>query len=204
MILAEFRAEFLMYQVNGGAKRLAKFDRRVSADCGCDGGVGSLFDPQAEVAHVELTDAGALVYVKRLVNEILDRGQHRRNQAGVLGCDVRRGNRQQQKSGVPVKQQYLLHPIDEGAEQHDFRKGLAGAPTFQPPSPTLDGEATIENLVQRLQHFAKCSRHCHSNRRHDRWGRGTRPTSAAPGARSVSTPLRRWVPGLPQALSLAC
>src|SRR5215204_2454280 len=68
-----------------------------------------------------------------VANEVLDCGQHRGDELGVLARCVLGGCMRNQQPGMTVDQKDMLDPVNQRMFEHDLGKGRSGTPGFPTP-----------------------------------------------------------------------
>src|SRR5689334_19223339 len=108
-----------------------KLEGRISANDGRENGLWTTFDQNRQISHFDRIKGLIPVAAERIVNEILNRGQHPGYKIGVVSLDRACFHVLQEKSGLSVNQKDLLYSIEQRVREDDFGERLPGAKRFQ-------------------------------------------------------------------------
>ena len=104
---------------------------------------------------MELLQGTVLVAREAVADKILYGREHGRNHVRVLRGHSVIDNVGQHESGSAVDKENLLHPINQGVQQHHLAERLARAPGFDPPAQPFPGEGHLHTFIQTFQHAAE-------------------------------------------------
>ena len=107
---------------DGVAQGRAEAAWRGTADDRRQRGAGAALDPDLEIADLEPVEVLVALDGERVVDEVLDRGEHAGDEVAVAGGRVGADGEQQQ-TGLAVDEQDLLDAIDDAVLERDFGDG---------------------------------------------------------------------------------
>src|SRR5208283_3010808 len=107
-----------------------------------------MLNPDREFAHLGGFQLVGLVCAKRILNKVLNRGEHAGNHVGVLNNGGVRDAMSQKQAGGSMNEEDLLNAIEQAAQHHDFGERSTGGDGFPAPCQTAKRKTLLNHAIE--------------------------------------------------------